>query len=97
MRKTSASVSDQGELIQLPIENTLNEMVQISEENIMSALESAQVQMYDMDHTLPITIEIGATDRPQQDNSLILGINQLFLIKDRSLSDRCIFPFIICQ
>ncbi|XP_053609017.1 ubiquitin carboxyl-terminal hydrolase calypso [Plodia interpunctella] len=66
--------NEQGELIQTPNQNLLGEnMVQISEENMLSSLESAQVQMYDLDYTQPITIEIGATDRPQQDNSLLLA------------------------
>lgn len=47
--------------------------MQISEETILTALESTQVQIYDIDYTEPITIEIGASDRPHQDNSLILG------------------------
>ncbi|XP_060803218.1 ubiquitin carboxyl-terminal hydrolase calypso [Amyelois transitella] len=64
---------EQGELIQ-PLNHNLGEnMVQISEENMLSSLESAQVQMYDLDYTQPITIEIGATDHPQQDNSLLLA------------------------
>ncbi|KAL4715909.1 hypothetical protein ACJJTC_013209 [Scirpophaga incertulas] len=45
---------------------------QLSEESILSGLESSEVQTYDIDFTQPVTIEIGATDRPQQDNSLIL-------------------------
>lgn len=46
---------------------------QISEETILTALESSQLQIYDVDYTRPITIEIGANDRPHQDNSIILG------------------------
>lgn len=55
-------------------DNSLSDnIVQISEETILTALESTQVHMYDVEYTEPITIEIGAADRPHQDNSLILG------------------------
>ncbi|XP_059052870.1 ubiquitin carboxyl-terminal hydrolase calypso [Achroia grisella] len=67
--------NEQGELVQSTNERPVmnDNLGQISEENILCSLESAQVQVYDMDYTLPITIEIGATDRPQQDNSIILA------------------------
>lgn len=48
-------------------------MVQISEETILTALEASQLQLYDLDYTRPITIEIGANDHPHQDSSIILG------------------------
>lgn len=66
---------EDGELLsECSNENSLNEsIVQISEETILTALESSQLQIYDVDYTRPITIEIGANDRPQQDSSIILG------------------------
>ncbi|XP_026761984.2 ubiquitin carboxyl-terminal hydrolase calypso [Galleria mellonella] len=67
--------NEQGELIQTTTERPVinDNLGQISEENILCSLESAQVQLYDLDYTHPITIEIGATDRPQQDNSIVLA------------------------
>lgn len=67
-------VNEQGELLsEGSNENSLNEnIVQISEETILTALESSQLQLYDVDYTRPMTIEIGANDRPQQDSSIIL-------------------------
>lgn len=67
-------VTEEGEsLSEESNENSLNEnIVQISEETILTALESSQLQLYDVDYTRPITIEIGANDRPQQDSSIIL-------------------------
>ncbi|KAM3965152.1 ubiquitin carboxyl-terminal hydrolase calypso [Aphomia sociella] len=71
----SREYNEEGELIQTAIERPMNDNLgQISEENILCTLESAPVQLYDMDYTHPITIEIGAMDRPQQDNSIILAI-----------------------
>lgn len=68
--------TEQGELIDGGNEHFLNDNIaQLSEESILSGLESSEVQIFDIDYTQPITIEIGATDRPQQDNSLILGKN----------------------
>ncbi|CAH0398339.1 unnamed protein product [Chilo suppressalis] len=65
--------NEQGESSEENNEILLNDSIpQLSEESILTGLESSEVQMYDIDFTQPITIEIGATDRPQQDNSLIL-------------------------
>ncbi|XP_028163530.1 ubiquitin carboxyl-terminal hydrolase calypso [Ostrinia nubilalis] len=65
--------NEQGELIEGSNENSLNDSIaQLSEESILTGLESSEVQLFDLDFTQPITIEIGASDRPQQDNSLIL-------------------------
>lgn len=67
-------LTEQGELVERSHENCLNDSIaQLSEDSILTALESSEVQLFDIDYTQPITIEIGATDRPQQDNSLILG------------------------
>lgn len=55
------------------IDTSLNDsMVHISEETILTALQSSQLRTYDIDYTLPITIEIGAMDRPHQDSSILL-------------------------
>ncbi|CAK1580277.1 unnamed protein product [Parnassius mnemosyne] len=57
---------------QMNNENSILDTIQITEEAILNAIESSQTQTYDIDYTDPITIEIGASDRPQQDNSLAL-------------------------
>lgn len=54
-------------------ETSLIDTIQITEEAILNAIESSQALTFDIDYTHPITIEIGASDRPQQDNSLALG------------------------
>ncbi|KAJ2949004.1 hypothetical protein O0L34_g5944 [Tuta absoluta] len=73
LAKQQAGIPDQGPVSETSSENSLNDnIVQISEDTILTALEASQVQMYDIDFTDPITIEIGATDRPHQDSSLIL-------------------------
>lgn len=66
---------EQGELVLVANnESSVNpNIVKINEETFLTALEASQTIMYDIDYTLPITIEIGATDRPQQDNSINLG------------------------
>lgn len=73
--------SGQSELIASnDIDTSLNDsMVHISEETILTALQSSQLRTYDIDYTLPITIEIGAMDRPHQDSSILLGIVLLIL------------------
>lgn len=66
--------AEQGEIREGGNESSINDNIaQLSEESILTGLESSEVQLFDLDYTQPITIEIGATDRPQQDNSLILG------------------------
>ncbi|CAG5046077.1 unnamed protein product [Parnassius apollo] len=57
---------------QMNNESSILDTIQITEEAILNAIESSQTQTYDIDYTDPITIEIGASDRPQQDNSLAL-------------------------
>lgn len=70
----SRDYNEQGELVLMANnESSMNpSIVKISEEAFLTALEASQIIMYDIDYTLPITIEIGATDRPQQDSSIIL-------------------------
>ncbi|XP_026327350.1 ubiquitin carboxyl-terminal hydrolase calypso isoform X2 [Hyposmocoma kahamanoa] len=76
LRHMLAKAREQAELGTAASESSDNSLsdniVQISEETILTALESTQVHMYDVEYTEPITIEIGAADRPHQDNSLIL-------------------------
>ncbi|XP_049873866.1 ubiquitin carboxyl-terminal hydrolase calypso [Pectinophora gossypiella] len=76
LRHLLAKAREQTELGIIPEgnnENELNEnIVQISEDTILTALDTSQVQMYNIDYTDPITIEIGALDRPHQDSSITL-------------------------
>ncbi|XP_063363966.1 ubiquitin carboxyl-terminal hydrolase calypso [Cydia amplana] len=47
--------------------------IEFSERTILLALEQAQSQLYDIDYTQPVYIEIGPTDRQNQDTSFILA------------------------
>lgn len=59
---------------QLPEEPVLDNIIPASEQTILSTLDTAPIQMHEMDFTVPITIEIGAPERPIQDRSVILSM-----------------------
>lgn len=68
---TYIPISDQSQLM---VEGSNDsDIIQINEETILNALEASNVHLFEIDYTNPVTIEIGATDRPHQDNSVILG------------------------
>ncbi|CAH2229408.1 jg14867 [Pararge aegeria aegeria] len=53
-------------------EADIDNCIQISEDAILNALDASEVSSLDIDFTQAITIEIGATDRAQYDDSLTL-------------------------
>ncbi|XP_013164736.1 PREDICTED: ubiquitin carboxyl-terminal hydrolase calypso isoform X2 [Papilio xuthus] len=76
---------------QVSSDSSLIDTIQITEEAILNAIESSQAQTFDIDYTHPITIEIGASDRPQQDNSLALvdPVEQGDTVKFVTLNREC--------
>lgn len=75
--------NEHGPLISEGSNETSIDIIQTNEETILNALDISNVPMNDIDFTNPVTIEIGATDRPQQDNSVVLvePIEQVAVVK----------------
>lgn len=67
-------ISEHGEINSESNESSLQDNdIEFSERTIVMALEQAQSQLYEIDYTQPIYVEVGPTDRQQQEASFILG------------------------
>ncbi|KAJ0176611.1 hypothetical protein K1T71_007790 [Dendrolimus kikuchii] len=65
--------NEQSQLLVDGSNDNSSDLIQINEETILNALDASNVNLFDIDYMNPVTIEIGATDRPHQDNSVVLA------------------------